>query len=115
MNKLVLTRSADENSVEDYRPHLEDITAIDVPPGFSPIFPKIAERLHNQWAARKFDEGWAYGETLDEEGKISPDLVPYDNLPDVEKEIYLMSAKQYVQFLFSIGVNVEPTFKIVAS
>src|SRR6185436_15347335 len=39
---------------------------------------------HARWLARKADEGWSLGE-LDEDRKLHPNMVPYEQLPDGQR------------------------------
>jgi len=40
---------------------------------------------HDQWMAQKRAAGWVHGPKKDERKKTHPMLVPYDELPDLEK------------------------------
>jgi hypothetical protein len=42
--------------------------------------------LHGSWMQAYLDRGWKYGEKYDPENRIHPDLVPYDNLGQLEKD-----------------------------
>ena len=44
------------------------------------------EELHGGWMQSYFDMGWVYGEEYDRENKIHPDLVPYDDLGQLEQD-----------------------------
>lgn len=44
------------------------------------------EQLHNNWMKAYLDMGWKYGESYDRENKIHPDLVPYDDLGQLERD-----------------------------
>ena len=41
------------------------------------------EENHNNWMKEKTRQGWVYGPVKDFEKKIHPDLVPFDQLPDI--------------------------------
>lgn len=43
------------------------------------------EDNHINWMNYKQRQGWVYGEKLDMEDKTHPSLVPFKDLPDVEK------------------------------
>ena len=43
------------------------------------------EQNHENWMKMKIEQGWTYGKVKDFGKKIHPDLVPFDELPDVEK------------------------------
>lgn len=44
------------------------------------------EELHGSWMQSYLFMGWRYGETYDREKRIHPDLVPYDQLGQLEKD-----------------------------
>ena len=44
------------------------------------------EELHDSWAKAYVDMGWVFGETYDRGKKIHPDLVPYDELGQLERD-----------------------------
>jgi len=47
---------------------------------------KSPEELHGSWMQAYFAMGWAYGETYDRENKKHPDLVPYAQLGQLERD-----------------------------
>jgi hypothetical protein len=47
---------------------------------------KSPEELHGSWMQSYYDMGWVYGEVYDREKKIHPDLVPYAELGQLEKD-----------------------------
>ncbi len=46
----------------------------------------LARNVHEQWASGRIEEGWRYGEYRNDELKEHPTLVPYEELPESEKE-----------------------------
>lgn len=44
------------------------------------------EELHGSWMQSYFAMGWVYGEKYDREKKIHPDLVPYADLGQLERD-----------------------------
>lgn len=51
------------------------------------------EEAHDNWMKKYLEMGWTYGPVRDPEKKTHPDLVPYDELPKLEKdkdEIFLL-------------------------
>ena len=51
-----------------------------------PLRSSSPEELHGSWMQAYLSMGWAYGEPYDRENKIHPDLVPYDQLGQLEKD-----------------------------
>lgn len=46
----------------------------------------LAKNAHDVWAGQRMAEGWTFGEKRDDQLKKHPCLVPYENLPESEKE-----------------------------
>ncbi len=44
------------------------------------------EELHGSWMQAYFAMGWVYGPKHDPEGKTHPDLVPYADLGQLERD-----------------------------
>ena len=44
------------------------------------------EQNHDNWMKMKISQGWIYGEVKDFTKKTHPDLVPYNNLPEIEQK-----------------------------
>lgn len=47
---------------------------------------KSPEELHGSWMQAYFAMGWTFGEKYDRENKIHPDLVPYADLGQLERD-----------------------------
>jgi len=43
------------------------------------------EQNHDNWMKMKESQGWVYGKVKDFEKKTHPDMLPYNELPDIEK------------------------------
>jgi len=44
------------------------------------------EELHGSWMQAYYEMGWVHGEKYDREKKVHPDLVPYDQLGQLERD-----------------------------
>ena len=44
------------------------------------------EELHGSWMQSYFSMGWVYGDTYNREAKTHPDLVPYTELGQLERD-----------------------------
>jgi hypothetical protein len=44
------------------------------------------EELHGSWMQAYLDRGWVYGEIYDRKNRIHPDLVPYVELGQLERD-----------------------------
>ena len=53
---------------------------------FADEYPDITPKQnHDNWMKMKASQGWKYGPVKDFDKKEHPDMVPYDQLPDIEK------------------------------
>lgn len=68
---------------------------------------KIAENVHEVWAAGRVAEGWTYGPVRDDAAKTTPCLVPYCELPESEKEYDRNTAFQTLKLIMALGYRIE--------
>ncbi len=68
---------------------------------------KIAKNVHDVWAKGRIDEGWTYGEIKDSSKKTTPLLVPYDRLPESEKEYDRNTALETLKLIIKFGYKIE--------
>lgn len=68
---------------------------------------RIAENVHDVWAAGRIKEGWTYGETKDPNSKTTPCLVPYDDLPESEKEFDRNTAMETLKLISKMGYKIK--------
>ncbi|MBR5842591.1 MAG: Ryanodine receptor Ryr [Bacteroidaceae bacterium] len=52
----------------------------------------MAKNVHEVWAQSSIEQGWTYGEERSDELKQHPCLIPYEELPEVEKAYDLDTA-----------------------
>ena len=52
----------------------------------SPQYSDSAEELHGSWMQAYFAMGWMYGRVYDREAKRHPDLLPYAQLGQLERD-----------------------------
>lgn len=69
----------------------------------------IAANVHDVWAVGRIKEGWTYGEVKDTEKKTTPCLVPYDELPESEKEYDRNTAIETLKLITKLGYKITST------
>ena len=92
--------------MSEYKPDPIDTSGIVLPPELKNLSEKIAANVHEVWAKGRIDEGWTYGETKDSERKTTPLLVPYDELPESEKEYDRNTAFETLKLIHMLGFDV---------
>ena len=68
----------------------------------------LAVLEHDDWVRERLGNGWTYGETKDDEKKISPYLVPYDELSEEIKNLDRDTIRNIPLLLGMMGMAVFP-------
>ena len=68
---------------------------------------QLAENVHDVWALGRISEGWTYGESRNDKLKQTPCLVPYDELPESEKEYDRTTALSTIKAIIALGYHIE--------
>ncbi len=90
-----------------YTPNPINTDAVTLPQELMDLTEKIAENVHEVWAAGRIQDGWVYGEVRDDRLKQTPCLVPYSQLPEREKDYDRNTAMQTVKLILSLGYRIE--------
>jgi hypothetical protein len=90
-----------------YKPKPIDTSKIKLPDELITLTERLAEHNHDIWAAQRIKEGWTYGTARNDEKKEHPDLVPYDKLPESEKEYDRKTAMEALKAIISMGFKIE--------
>ena len=68
---------------------------------------RIAENVHDVWAVGRISEGWVLGDTKDPVKKTTPLLVPYDQLPESEKDYDRNTALETLKLIVKLGYSIS--------
>jgi ryanodine receptor 2 len=90
-----------------YEPKPIDTSAVTLPQDLLDLTEQLAENAHDVWAARRIEEGWTYGPQRDDAAKKNPDLVPYGDLPEAEKEYDRSAAMETLRAILAFGYRIE--------
>jgi hypothetical protein len=89
-----------------YDPKPADVTGIALPQGLEGLVELLAENAHDTWARQRIAQGWTWGPERDDAGKRHPDLVPYAQLSDAEREYDRRMAIDTIKLLIKLGYSV---------
>lgn len=90
-----------------YLPKPIDTTDIVLSDDLLALTEKIAANVHDVWAAGRIAEGWTYGEEKNVELKTTPCLVPYDDLPESEKDFDRNTAMETLRLIVKMGYKIS--------
>ena len=68
---------------------------------------QIANNVHDVWAVGRINAGWTYGEERSDAKKETPCLVPYNELPESEKEYDRNTALETIKLIIKLGYNIN--------
>lgn len=90
-----------------YKPKLIDMKNVNLPEAFEELREIIAENAHDTWALERQSEGWTYGPKRDDNKLETPDMVPYNRLPESEKQYDRLMAENILKHLIFLGYKIE--------
>lgn len=90
-----------------YVPEPIDTSAVVVPEHLLRLTESLAENAHDNWAALRIKQGWTWGPERNDDTKKHPDLIPYDQLPESEKEYDRQAAMETVKAIMALGYRIE--------
>lgn len=90
-----------------YKPNPADTSKVILSSDLLELTEKIAENVHDVWAAGRIKEGWCYGKVRDDAKKETPCLVAYDELPESEKEYDRNTALETVKLIIKLGYDIK--------
>ncbi len=88
-----------------YTPRPVQIDDVELTPELESLREAIAKNAHEVWAESRIREGWTYGPFRDDKLKTHPDLVPYEELSEGEKEYDRNTAMNTIKLVIKLGYD----------
>ncbi|MDE6023153.1 MAG: Ryanodine receptor Ryr [Muribaculaceae bacterium] len=89
-----------------YSPSPMDTTNVRLPEDLLPLMEELAKNVHEVWSKNRIDEGWTYGPVRDDAAKKHPCLVPYEDLPESEKDYDRATSLESLKFILNSGFQI---------
>lgn len=67
----------------------------------------ISREVHKAWKEERIRQGWQYGEVTDQNRKTHTSMIPYDMLPEKEKELDRQTVRRVISALISLNYKIE--------
>lgn len=90
-----------------YKPNPIDTSDIVLSDDLLELTEQIAENVHEVWSEGRIKEGWTYGAVRDDAKKETPCLVPYDDLPENEKDFDRNTALETIRLIIKLGYDIK--------
>lgn len=91
----------------EYRPAPRDTSDVVLPVPIRDLTELLARNTHENWARQRIADGWKHGPRRDDARKEHPSLVPYEELPESEKEYDRRTAMETVKTILALGYRIE--------
>jgi hypothetical protein len=90
-----------------YKPSPRDTSGIVLPEPIERLTELLAKNTHENWARLRIEEGWRYGQERDDAHKKHPNLVPYEELSEADKEYDRRTAMETLKAILALGYRIE--------
>lgn len=84
---------------------LDDVT---LPDALLQLTETIARNTHEVWSAKRLAEGWRYGKRRNDVSKRHPNLIPYEQLSEADREYDRATALNAIRLLVKLGYSIVP-------
>ena len=86
-----------------YSPSPLDTSDVTLSDDLKKLTEAMARNVHEVWAAGRIKEGWRWGTVRNDQLKTHPCLVPYEELPESEREYDRQTAIQTLKLIMKLG------------
>jgi len=90
-----------------YIPVPVDTSCIELPEAILEVRELLAKNTHETWAAQRLAEGWQYGAERNDALKTHPCLIPYEDLPESEKQYDRNTASEALKLIIALGFDIR--------
>ena len=90
-----------------YIPQPIDTTDVKLPKVLEELVEKMSKNVHEVWAEARIRQGWTYGEQRNDELKTHPCLVPYEDLPEEEREYDRNTSIGTLKLIMKLGFKIS--------
>jgi hypothetical protein len=89
-----------------YIPQPLNTSQVELPAELLELTELLAKNTHEVWAQQRLAEGWQYGAERNDVLKLHPCLVPYEELPESEKEYDRNTAMETLRAIILLGFEI---------
>lgn len=90
-----------------YIPTPINTEGIELPQELLSLVEEMAKNVHEVWAQNRINDGWTYGSVRNDDKKQHPCLVPYEDLPEAEKEYDRATSQETLKLILKAGFYIS--------
>lgn len=90
-----------------YIPLPIDTSGVELPKELEQLVEEMSKNVHEVWSEARIQQGWTYGEQRNDELKTHPCLVPYEELPESEKEYDRNTSVGTLKLILKLGFKIS--------
>lgn len=90
-----------------YTPQPIDTTDVKLPEELELLVEQMSRNVHEVWAETRIQQGWKYGKKRDDDLKTHPCLIPYEDLPEGEKEYDRNTSIGTLKLILKLGFKIS--------
>jgi hypothetical protein len=68
---------------------------------------QLAENIHEVWSKQRIEQGWTFGPERNDTKKEHPNLVPYNQLSEQDKDYDRSTAMETLKTIISLGYEIR--------
>lgn len=92
---------------KEYIPNPAETSDVKLPEELLPLIEEMAKNVHEVWAQNRINDGWTYGIKRDDVNRKHPCLVPYNELPEEEKEYDRATSQETLKLILKLGFEIS--------
>lgn len=93
--------------MKQYTPQPIDTKEVMLPEELTELVEAMAKNVHEVWAETRIAQGWSYGPERNDQLKHHPCLIPYEELPEEEREYDRNTAIGTLKLIQKLGFKIS--------
>lgn len=91
----------------EYAPRPVNTSSVELPAAVLALSERIAENAHEVWSQQRIQGGWRWGPVRCNDTKQHPDLVPYSQLTEQDKQYDRDMSLETIKLIYSLGYKIQ--------
>jgi len=98
--------AAQSKTQRPYQPCNAAHQHVQLPPDLVALIEPLAQQVHDGWACQRLTQGWTLGPHRDDARKQHPNLVPYAELSEGDKDLDRQVGREALRALVALGYRI---------